>query len=51
MLRSFKIVSEKILQSQDLPELFWSQTEAKLRQKRRILSVFSEFSSTIRLYQ
>jgi hypothetical protein len=51
MLRSFKIISEKILQSQVLPELFWGRTEAKLRQKRQILSVFSEFICTIPLYQ
>jgi hypothetical protein len=51
LLRSFKIVAEKILQSQDQSELFWGRTEAKLRQKRQILTIFSEFSSTIPLYQ
>src|SRR5215211_2412514 len=34
LLRSFKIVSDKVLQSQGLPELFWGRTEAKLRQKK-----------------
>src|SRR5687767_10822520 len=34
LLRSCKIVSDKVLQSQDQPELFWGQTEARLRQKK-----------------
>src|ERR687898_710297 len=34
LLSSLKIVSDKVLQSQDLPELFWDRTEAKLRQKK-----------------
>src|SRR5918999_4038372 len=34
LLRSLKIVSDKLLQSQDPPELFWGRTEAKLRQRK-----------------
>src|ERR687897_3142380 len=31
LLGSFKIVSDKVLQSQDLPELLWGRSEARLR--------------------
>jgi hypothetical protein len=39
-LSSLKIVSDKILQSQESAGQFWDQIEAKLRQNRQILSIF-----------
>jgi hypothetical protein len=48
-LSSLKIVSDKILQSQESAGQFWDQTEAKLTQKRQILSGFPPPSPLVRL--